>query len=107
MTDSDKPFICYKSGLNLKITPRNAAGWRSFAVWMAAILGLTGGFVVLVTRSLTPDQIIYATVGFTILILALSVAMIRWMYVRSEVVDLNELLELKRERERQARRGRR
>jgi 4-amino-4-deoxy-L-arabinose transferase-like glycosyltransferase len=107
MTDKDKPFICYKSGLNLKITPRNAAGWRSFAVWMAAIFGLTGGFIVFVTRSLTPDQIIYATAGFTILILALSVAMIRWMYVRSEVVDMNELLELKRERERQTRRGRR
>lgn len=107
MTDKDKPFICYKSGLNLKITPRNAAGWRSFAVWMAAILGLTGGFVVLVTRPLTQAQVIYATAGFTILILALSVAMIRWMYVRSEVVDMNELLELKRERERQTRRGRR
>lgn len=107
MTDKDKPFICYKSGLNLKITPRNAAGWRSFAVWMAAILGLTGGFVMLVTRPLTQAQVIYATAGFTILILALSVAMIRWMYVRSEVVDMNELLELKRERDRQTRRGRR
>lgn len=107
MTDEDKPFICYKSGLNLKITPRSAAGWRSFAVWMAAILGLTGGFVVLVTRPLTQAQVIYATAGFTILILALSVAMVRWMYVRSEVVDMNELLELKRERERQTRRGRR
>ena len=107
MTDKDKPFICYKSGLNLKITPRNAAGWRSFAVWMAAILGLTGGFVMLVTRPLTQAQVIYATAGFTILILALSVAMIRWMYVRSEGVDMNELLELKRERDRQTRRGRR
>jgi len=49
---------------------------------------------------------IYLTVGFLIFTLAWIAAMTRWMLARSEVVSLDELLELKREQNARKRGGR-
>ena len=45
MRVEDKPFVYHKSGSGVKISPRNASGWRAFAAWMIAFFGATGVFV--------------------------------------------------------------
>jgi predicted cation transporter len=97
MAETEKPFICYKSGLGFKITPRNAAGWRAFGLWMAAFAIGMGAWMALVTRPMAKAAVGYLTAGFLILTLIWVLAMARWMYVRSEVVDMNELLKLREE----------
>ncbi|MCC6926330.1 hypothetical protein [Novosphingobium sp.] len=106
MADSDKPYICYKSGLSMKITPRNAAGWRGLIAWLAGLTIPTGLFVWLMASNPTAGQATAATTGYVLATLGWAAAMARWMYVRSEVVDMNELLRLREELQRD-RRGRR
>lgn len=106
MADSDKPYVCYKSGLSMKITPRNAAGWRGLIAWLAGLTLPTGLFVLLMATEPTKGLATAATVGFVLLTLGWAAAMTRWMYVRSEVVDMNELLRLREELKRD-KRGRR
>ena len=81
MAEQDKPFICYKSGWNLKFMPRNAVGWWALLLWLVALAIPTAAYVT----------------GYVLLTVGWSLAMLRWMYLRSEVVDMNELLKLKRE----------
>jgi pheromone shutdown protein TraB len=97
MTDQDKPFVCYKSGWNLKISPRNAAGWKALLLWMLALAVLTAPFVWLVARQPSDAQVAAYVTGYVLLTVGWSLAMLRWMYQNSEVIDLNELLKLKRE----------
>jgi hypothetical protein len=99
MTDGYKPFICYKSGRGFKITPRNAAGWRAFALWMLAIAPITGLFIRAMQGQVKAGQIAAYVTLYTLAMGAWAVAMIRWMYVRSETVDLNELPKLKNEQD--------
>ena len=104
MAEQDKPFVCYKSGWNLKITPRNAAGWRALLVWMLALVLLTAPFVWLMARQPSEAQVAAYVAGYVLLTVGWSLAMLRWMYLNSEVIDINELLKLKRELD--ARKGR-
>lgn len=97
MTEQDKPFVCYKSGWNLKIMPRNAAGWGTLALWLLLLAGPTGLFIWLMSRQPSDAQIAAYVTGYVLLTLGWSLAMLRWMYLRSEVIDMNELLKLKRE----------
>jgi len=97
MTEQDKPFVCYKSGWNLKIMPRNAAGWAALALWLLLLAGPTGLFIWLMSRQPSEAQMTAYVTGYVLLTLGWSLAMLRWMYLRSEVIDMNELLKLKRE----------
>ena len=97
MAEQDKPFVCYKSGWSLKITPRNAAGWRALLVWMLALALLTAPFVWLFARQHSDAQVAAYVTGYVLLTVGWSLTMMRWMYLRSEVIDIDELLKLKRE----------
>ena len=97
MAEQDKPFICYKSGWNLKIMPRNAAGWGALLMWLVVLAIPTALFVLLLTRQHSDAQIAAYVTGYVLLTVGWSLAMLRWMYLHSEVVDMNELLKLKRE----------
>lgn len=97
MAEQDKPFICYKSGWNLKIMPRNAAGWGALLMWLVVLAIPTALFALLMTRQHSDAQIAAYVTGYVLLTVGWSLAMLRWMYLRSEVVDMNELLKLKRE----------
>jgi hypothetical protein len=97
MTDQDKPFICYKSAWNLKIMPRNAAGWRASFLWLLVLALPTAMFVWLMARQPSDGQIAAYVMGYVLLTVGWSLAMLRWMYLNSEVIDVNELLKLKRE----------
>jgi hypothetical protein len=107
MAETDKPFICYKKGWNIQIVPRNRAGWIALGWWMLSLLPPTGGFMWLMADEPTGAKAIAYTVGFTLMMLAWGIGMIVWTKNRSEVVDLDELLKLKRELDARKGRGRR
>ena len=97
MRDEDKPFVCYRQGLSIKIVPRGAAGWRAFGLWMSALIILLAAFLSAMAGFDDTRAQIAAIISFVVATLVWAVAMIRWMMARSEVVDLAELLELKRQ----------
>ncbi|MFA9201243.1 MAG: hypothetical protein ACEQR8_08680 [Cypionkella sp.] len=96
MRDEDKPFVCYKQGWNIRIVPRNAAGWRASGLWVLGYLPLLGLFIGFLASEPGPTWEIAALAAFLAATFAWVIAMIRWMYRRSEVVDVEELLRLKR-----------
>lgn len=108
MRDEDKPFICYQQNKYLfQITPRNAAGWRAFALWMLPFMAATAGFVAIVAvmdeKGASATTInLTMTVPFLIGTLIWSIAMIRWMKARSQIIDANALAQFKQEQERRA-----
>jgi hypothetical protein len=107
MRDEDKPFVLYRSGKgSFKIQPRNARGWRIMAVWIALSMVPTGLFIWFATRH--PEGPVHlAGLGVYLLTLLIwIIASVRWMKARAEEVDLEALLKLKREAERQQRGGR-
>jgi len=104
MSQSEKPFLYYKAGSSVKISPRNAAGWRAFAVWM---LALFCGSAVFVWASILAEEagwddgeiILYLTLPFLVFTAFWVFAMLRYMKARSEIVDVDSLLQLKREQD--------
>jgi hypothetical protein len=106
MNDSKKPFVCYKGRMSLKIAPRNAAGWRATGWWMVAFIVLTGLFVWVMKLAASSSQVGIAVTAYILAATVWAVAMTLWMKARSEVIDLEELLALKRERDNRIRRGR-
>jgi uncharacterized membrane protein len=110
MRDEDKPFICYKQGWNIKISPRNAAGWRAFGLWLLPFFAATAVFVAVVAamdeKGVSATTINLALVlPFILGTIIWAIAMIRWMMARSEIVDVNGLLEMKREQDRAKKRS--
>ena len=107
MRDEDKPFICYKSGWSMKIVPRNAAGWWRLFAWLGTLAPLVGAYIWWMSREHSPERVGLVTVAYGAALVGWSIAMIVWMKARSEIVDMNELLDLKRERDRARSRNRR
>lgn len=109
MNDEDKPFICYrKSRWNMQITPRNGSGWLAMALWVAGLLAIIHALIWLIVTSLGETGL--ATVLLSACIIGItgvwSVAMIRWMLARSEIISTDDVLAFKREKERQRGKGR-
>jgi hypothetical protein len=109
MTEKEKPFVYTKSGLGFTISPRNAAGWRAFAVWMAAYSGATGVFFwanIVANGAGWSDSKILLLLALPYLFVTAvwSFAMIRYMKARSEIVDVDSLMQLKRELDRNKKR---
>lgn len=101
MRDEDKPFTCTRNGASFHIMPRNRTGWIYLGLWLipALALGLTFEWVMAGGQGGTRETVI-ATVGFVLLLAVWVAAMIRWMYVRSEIIDVRKLTEEKRKRDR-------
>jgi hypothetical protein len=107
MRDEDKPFVMYRRGtLNFTIVPRGVKGWTQFAVWMALLVPLLLWFAgYAAEHGEEPDF----TIGLALYLggmLVWTVGGIWWMKARAEVVDLQELLKLKRDLDRKKRGGR-
>lgn len=105
MAEQEKPFICYKQGWNMQIVPRGRTGWTYFALWMSSLIPLVLGFTALLSTEPTGAWEIAVVVGFLLLVTIWAIAMIVWMKNRSEVVDMNELMKIKRELDAKKRRG--
>lgn len=104
MRDDDKPFVLTKyrwGGFNIE--PHNARGWRLMLTWLALPLPLIGGFALFTEKQ--PDSPAFAAVlAVFILGMALwAIGGIIWMRARAEVVDVEQLIRLKREQERKQR----
>lgn len=105
MAEENKPFIMYRTGFGgFKIIPRNAQGWRETFLWMlllAPILALFAWYL-----SSEPEGTrLYVGLGlYLAAMLAWGIGGFSWMRRRSEVIDFEELLALKRERDAQKRR---
>ena len=102
MRDEEKPFVYYKSGSGVKISPRNAAGWRAFAVWMLALFCATGAFVwvsIVADEAGWNDRIIllFLTLPFLLVTGVWALVMFRYMKARSEIVDVDSLLQITRD----------
>lgn len=110
MRDEDKPFVYYKTGSGFKISLRNAAGWRASAVWMFAFFGATG---ILVWATVAAEKagwedskmLLLVTAPFLCVTAIWVFAMIRYMKARSEIVDMDSLIQLKRELDRNKKRN--
>lgn len=107
MADEKKPFVCYKSGWNIKISPQTGVGWIMFGWWMAAMALLTGGFVWLMRGDPQGARLAAFVTLYALAMTLWALAMARWMYLRSDVIDMQDLLKLKRELDaKNGRRGR-
>ena len=105
MRDEDKPFICYKSKWSMKIVPRNAAGWRYMLYWMLPFFALVAGSIwlspVLKTQAMDEQKIVpIVAPAFILLTTIWTVALIRWTKNRSEIIDMDALMALKRDLDR-------
>ena len=105
MRDEDKPFICYKSKWNMKIIPRNAAGWRYMLYWMLPFFAMVVGTIwvsaILDANGMDDQKVVGIVVPvFLILTTIWAIALIRWTKSRSEIIDMDELVALKHELDR-------
>jgi hypothetical protein len=107
MRDEDKPFMMYRRGtLNFTIVPRGVKGWTQFAVWMALLVPLMLWFASYAAEHGEGPDFYIGLALYLGGMLAWTVGGIWWMKARAEVVDLQELLKLKRELDRKKRGGR-
>ena len=106
MAEEKKPFVCYKSGWSIQITPQTAVGWWMFGAWMLLTLPLGGLLFLFMGEDPTTARTIAGVTGFTLAMLGWGWAMTRWMMARSEMVSMDELLKLKREMDARKKRGR-
>jgi hypothetical protein len=105
MSRSEKPFVAYRSGRwNLKIVPRNAAGWRALIVWMLALAPITGLFLWFASAEPEGARLWVGLAAYLAAMMIWGLGMMRWMMARSEIVDLEDLLAFKRERDKARRR---
>lgn len=109
MKDEDKPFVCCRKGRwNMHITPRNRAGGLAMGLWVAGLLAVVHSFIWLVVRQLgeTTGATVLIAAGIGGISIIWIIAMTRWMLKRSEIINMDDVLDFKRDRERQRRNGR-
>jgi hypothetical protein len=106
MHETEKPFVMYRMGLSsFKIMPRNAQGWRETILWVLISVPIIGGFIFFAVHAEPKGAPLYVALGlFTSAMLAWGIGGTIWMRRRSEIIDFEELLALKRERDAQKRR---
>lgn len=105
MSRSEKPFIAYRSGRwALSILPRTAAGWRALLVWMMTLAPVTGAFVWFASAEPKGPTLWLGVVAYLAVLAGWSVCMVRWVLARSEIVDLEDLQAVRRERDKARRR---
>ncbi len=85
--------------------PRNAAGWRYTLYWMLPFLAMVAGTLwtsaVLESNGIDEKKIVVIVLtSFVVLTTIWTVALIRWTKNRSEIIDMDELVALKRDLDR-------
>jgi hypothetical protein len=102
MKDRDKLFIAYRHGpFGLQMVPKDRRGWRAMLRWIAVFLGGTGLFVWHATSEPKGAELYLALAIFISFASLWAFGLIRWTRANSEMVDIAELLAIKREQERQ------
>ena len=105
MSDADKPFIAYRRGRwSTKVVPRNAAGWRAILMWLLALAPIVGLFIWYVGKHPGGQAFWVAQALYLLAMIGWGVALYRWTIARAEIVDLDERMAIKRDRDRNRRR---
>jgi Na+/H+ antiporter NhaC len=102
MRDADKPFVLYKHGWSMSIKPRGIAGWLALLPWVLVLTLAALAFIVFMSSEPSNNAATAFGIIYGIFVLGWIVAFIRWTKARSEIVDFDELLVLKRQRDREA-----
>lgn len=106
MIEEDKPFVCYRGKWSFNIVPRGGEGWRLLGLWLVPLFLLTGVHIALVANDPDNEAFVgWVSLAFVLFVVAWAVAMIRWMLARSEVINVDDLMAMKRQQDRD-RRGR-
>ena len=106
MRDEDKPFIMYRRGrFGFSIAPRNGEGQRQTLIWMTLLVPIVGLLFWFLSKDPGDTAFGIGLAAYIAAMLAWGIGGALWMRARAEVVDLEELLKLKREQDRK-RRGR-
>lgn len=101
----EKPFILFhRSRFIYNIMPRNASGWQQIGIWMALLVPIMVVFNEYVADRPDGPELYPALVAFLLATTVWAIGGIMWTRARAEVVDIQELLRLKREQERKRRR---
>lgn len=103
MPTQEKLFVCVKHGWAMSFTPISWPGWKALGWWTLSLLPIIGVFMAIIANGPSPAVEAVLVVAFLASLGLWSWAMIRWMLPRSDVIDANEVLELKRRRDRQNR----
>lgn len=106
-TEPKKDFIAYKNGWQLKIMPQTSRGWKHMAVWTLILLLPTVPYGALATMvDDTPNEAIalWALVPYFLILGLLMWWMSKWMLARSEVIDMEEFAQWKRDKARKGER---
>lgn len=107
MRDEDKPFVMVRRGrFSFSITPRGSTGWAQFALWMAPLPAIILAFVHFAKANEGTPAFFAGLAVFIAAMIGWNLAMIRWMKARAEIIDVEELLKLRREKGRGGRDGR-
>lgn len=103
MDNREKPFVMYRMGFgSFKIMPRNAQGWRETTLWVLTSVPIISSFLWFASTK-PEDTPLFVGLGlFFTSMLGWGIGGTIWMRRRSEVIDFEELLALKRERDRAA-----
>jgi hypothetical protein len=105
MRDADKPFVMYRrSAWNFTIMPRGRSGWTQFAAWMVVFALPTIAFAVYAERFEGTPHVWTALALYLAGVMVWSIASLRWMKARAEVIDVTDMLRQKRQNDRRPRR---
>ncbi len=103
INEPTKDFVAHKGRMGVKITPQTARGWRYFILWMIGLMLPLVPFVVLsIMVNDTPNEhYVFWALGPSLLLTFGGIwVMTRWMLARSEVIDMNEIAQWKRDKAR-------
>lgn len=93
MSEAGKDFIAYRQGRwGLKIVPRNAAGWRATIIWMLMLAPPTGLFSWAMADEPTGIKLAAILIVYLLTTAIWTVGGLRWMWARSEVIDVEQML---------------
>jgi len=105
MSEEKKMFLCVKrSKWSFHISPQTGAGWRALGLWVLTLLPVIGlniyGSAALEANGYSDNQIVLYVVPVFLLATGIWViVMIRWMYNRSEIIDMADIAAWKAEKD--------
>jgi uncharacterized membrane protein len=73
-------------------------------LWVLALLPFVGLFIWSMNEAPNEENRTLIGIGFAVVVLLWSTAMMLWMKARSEIIDFEELLKIKREKDKAAKR---
>lgn len=100
MRDKDKPFVMVRrSRWSFTIMPRGRKGWAQFSAWMAVFAVPTIAFAVYGEHLEGRPEFWVALALYLAAVLVWSLASMRWVMARAEVIDVEKLLRDQRKAE--------